>query len=157
MKNNQKGITLIALVITIIVLLILAGISIAMLTGENGILSRAKSAGTESKIADAKEQVSLTINDLISEFYEEKYVNTSSNVTAASAEAYVAEKLTAAKIGTEYVKTVAKDNDTTPTTLTITLADSIKDASGNPVVGEYTLSTGAMTWSDKTTSTNTTD
>ena len=38
MKNN-KGITLIALVITIIVLLILAGISIAMLTGENGILT----------------------------------------------------------------------------------------------------------------------
>ena len=34
-KTNQKGITLIALVITIIVLLILAGVSIAMLTGEN--------------------------------------------------------------------------------------------------------------------------
>ena len=34
-KNNEKGITLIALVITIIVLLILAGTTIAMLTGEN--------------------------------------------------------------------------------------------------------------------------
>ena len=45
MKNN-KGITLIALVITIIVLLILAGVSIAMLTGENGILTQAN----ESKI-----------------------------------------------------------------------------------------------------------
>ena len=40
MKNN-KGITLIALVVTIIVLLILAGVSIAMLTGQNGILNRA--------------------------------------------------------------------------------------------------------------------
>ena len=45
MKNN-KGITLIALVITIIVLLILAGVSIAMLTGDNGILTQAN----ESKI-----------------------------------------------------------------------------------------------------------
>ena len=43
--NKQKGITLIALVITIIVLLILAGISIATLTGENGILKKATVAG----------------------------------------------------------------------------------------------------------------
>lgn len=40
--KKQKGITLIALVITIIVLLILAGISIATLTGENGILRKDK-------------------------------------------------------------------------------------------------------------------
>ena len=40
--KSTKGITLIALVITIIVLLILAGVSIAMLTGDNGILSQAK-------------------------------------------------------------------------------------------------------------------
>ena len=47
MKNNftqKRGITLIALVITIIVLLILAGVSIAMLTGQNGILSQAENA-----------------------------------------------------------------------------------------------------------------
>ena len=40
--RNQKGVTLIALVITIIVLLILAGVSISMLTGDNGILTRGK-------------------------------------------------------------------------------------------------------------------
>ena len=44
MLKNNKGITLIALVITIIVLLILAGVSIAMLTGNNGILTQANSA-----------------------------------------------------------------------------------------------------------------
>ena len=43
-KRDNKGITLIALVITIIVLLILAGVSIAMLTGENGILTQAQRA-----------------------------------------------------------------------------------------------------------------
>ena len=39
MKNNQRGITLVALVITIIVLLILAGVTIAALSGDNGILT----------------------------------------------------------------------------------------------------------------------
>lgn len=42
MFKEQKGVTLIALVITIIVLLILAGVSIAMLTGDNGILTKAQ-------------------------------------------------------------------------------------------------------------------
>ena len=55
-KNKNKGITLIALVITIIVLLILAGVSIAMLTGENGILMQAQNAKSVSKIADIKEK-----------------------------------------------------------------------------------------------------
>ena len=42
--KNTKGITLIALVVTIIVLLILAGVSIAMLTGNNGVLTKAGEA-----------------------------------------------------------------------------------------------------------------
>ena len=54
MMKDQKGITLVALVITIIVLLILAGVSIAMLTGENGILNRAVSAGETTKVSEAK-------------------------------------------------------------------------------------------------------
>ena len=58
-KNQEKGITLIALVITIIVLLILAGISIAMLTGENGILSQAQRAKTETENAAANEAARL--------------------------------------------------------------------------------------------------
>ena len=47
--KNNRAITLIALVITIIVLLILAGVSIATLTGENGILTRAEDAKTETR------------------------------------------------------------------------------------------------------------
>ncbi len=65
-KTNQiskqsKGITLISLVITIIVLLILAGVSIAMLTGENGILTQATKAAEETARAAAKEQVDVAI------------------------------------------------------------------------------------------------
>ena len=59
--KNTRGITLIALVITIIVLLILAGISIAMLTGENGTLKKANTATRENEIAEAKEQAKLDI------------------------------------------------------------------------------------------------
>ena len=53
--RNQKGITLIALVITIIVLLILAGVSIAMLTGENGILTNAQDAQKQTAEKEAIE------------------------------------------------------------------------------------------------------
>ncbi len=53
--KEKKGITLIALVVTIIVLLILAGVSITMLTGQNGILNRAKEAKENTEVAQAEE------------------------------------------------------------------------------------------------------
>ena len=59
--NKDNGITLIALVITIIVLLILAGTSIAMLIGENGIISQAQKASEQTEIAEAKEQAKMDI------------------------------------------------------------------------------------------------
>ena len=55
----QNGITLIALVITIIVLLILAGVSIATLTGDNGILTKAQTAKEETQKASEEEQIKL--------------------------------------------------------------------------------------------------
>ena len=63
MRNN-KGITLIALVITIIVLLILAGVSIAMLTGDNGILTQATNAKDETAKAEAIERMNMELNAL---------------------------------------------------------------------------------------------
>ena len=63
-KENEKGITLIALVITIIVLLILAAVSIAMLTGENGILSKASTAKEKHLIAQYEEELNLCIMEM---------------------------------------------------------------------------------------------
>ena len=60
--TNNKGITLIALVITIIVLLILAGVSIAMLTGQNGILTRATDASVANDKAEVMEKVNMELN-----------------------------------------------------------------------------------------------
>lgn len=57
--EKNKGITLIALVITIIVLLILAGVTIATLTGDNGLLQKATTAKEETKSAEAEEQIKL--------------------------------------------------------------------------------------------------
>ena len=59
--KTSKGITLIALVITIIVLLILAGVTIATLTGDNGILTKAQEASEKTKQANAEEQVQLAV------------------------------------------------------------------------------------------------
>ena len=73
MKNYAKkslktsnGITLIALVITIIVLLILAGISISMLSGDNGILQKATTAKTQTGIGQEKEIIVLAYNTVVS-------------------------------------------------------------------------------------------
>ena len=62
LKRNERGITLIALVITIVVLLILAGVSIAMLTGNNGILTQAQKAKSETEKAGDKEKIQLAVN-----------------------------------------------------------------------------------------------
>ena len=67
--KNQKGITLIALVITIIVLLILAGVSIAMLTGDNGILSNAQKAQTNTVTKSNEEILKLAVADVIADYY----------------------------------------------------------------------------------------
>ena len=61
-ERKNKGITLIALVITIIVLLIL-GVSIAMLTGENGILTQAQNAKSKTEEAEEKEKIQLAITE----------------------------------------------------------------------------------------------
>ena len=64
MKGQSKGITLIALVITIILLLILAGITLSQLTGENGLFAKAKEARKEAEIAEYKEALEMIGYDL---------------------------------------------------------------------------------------------
>ena len=80
-KNKQRGITLIALVVTIIVLIILAGVSIAMLVGENGIITQAQRAAQETEQAKKDEEAGLSsletaIQEALGNVYnEEKGVN----------------------------------------------------------------------------------
>ena len=79
-KNNKKGITLIALIVTIIVLLILASVSIAMLVGDNGIINQAKKASEETKKAEVNENSDLvnmesTINEYTSNIKIEQVID----------------------------------------------------------------------------------
>ena len=88
--KNVKGITLVALVITIIILLILAGVSIAMLAGEDGLLRKAIEAKEQAKIKEYAEKIELiktelkiknegyqepTIDDLKTEFDKRNWVD----------------------------------------------------------------------------------
>ena len=69
MVKGKNGITLIALVITIIVLLILAGITIATLTGDNGILTKAKQTKEQTQQAEKEEKNDVArIEDIINEY-----------------------------------------------------------------------------------------
>ena len=61
-KNKQRGITLIALIVTIIVLIILAGVSISMVVGDNGIITQAQKAKQETEIKSDEEKIRLAIN-----------------------------------------------------------------------------------------------
>ena len=88
--NNGKkehGITLLALVVTIIVLLILAGITIGAITGDDGIINKAKESKRESEIAQWEERIDTaiinaenkyrdpTLEDVIDELYEEDIID----------------------------------------------------------------------------------
>lgn len=59
--KSTKGITLISLVVTIIILLILAGVTIATLMGDNGLINKAKDAKIKTEIASIKEEIQTDI------------------------------------------------------------------------------------------------
>ncbi len=59
--KNKKGITLIALVVTVVVLIILAGVSINAVLGDNGIIRKANQAASVTKEAEVKEAINRTI------------------------------------------------------------------------------------------------
>ena len=82
--KNENAVTLIALVITIIVLLILAGVSIAMLTGDNGIITQAQNAKEKTEEAKIREEQQLEslLNKITSEVPSEEGFNESKNVNS---------------------------------------------------------------------------
>ena len=113
--KNTKGITLIALVITIIVLLILAGVSIAMLTGQNGILTQAQSAKQTTELKSAEEKVKLAV------------MTTRSQTEAGTLDA---DKLIA-EITNNYGGTATKTNNDFPVNATVDGNNFIIDVNGN--------------------------
>ena len=138
MKNNQKGITLVALVITIIVLLILAGVTIAALSGDNGILSRASQSRYQDQIGQTKDQISMVVYEATTEFYNDKYVN--GNASAGNSGTAIKSAITTAISGGKFPSaTVAFEGTGSSAKITITpQADSTKkvEARFNETTGE---------------------
>ncbi len=104
MKNHIKksikasnGITLIALVITIIVLLILAGVSIAMLSGDNSILKNSQKAADDTKLASAKEEAVIKMQEIVTEYYQKKYTPQVGDTDPGTLSSYIN-----TKFGSEY-------------------------------------------------------
>lgn len=83
MLKENKGVTLVALVITIIVLLILAGVTLSMVMGDSGIFSKANKASTETTISSAKDAVRLATLEAVTD----QYTDNGSIGTAITSEA----------------------------------------------------------------------
>lgn len=82
MQKNERGITLVALVVTIVVLLILAGVTIMYVMSDNGIFGQAQNAGDQTNKAAVKEAVEMAIAGL----YPEVYSSTAADDTALASD-----------------------------------------------------------------------
>ena len=139
-SNNQKGITLVALVITIIVLLILAGITIAALSGENCILVRARESKYASDISSAKELVILGINECITDYYADKYVSNTSSVGEKTIQEYIIENIQS----TQASSVIASASDSTITT-------NVTDATGATLTATIDTDGSITRWDGEAT------
>ena len=143
MKNNQKGITLVALVITIIVLLILAGVTLAALSGENGILTRGRESRYATNISTAKEMVLLGINECITEYYADKYAANTSTIGDKTIAQYISENLENTQAG-PYV------DEATSTQITT----NVTDAKGATLTATMDTSGKITGWTGDATTTD---
>ena len=132
MKNN-KGITLVALVVTIVVLLILAGVSINLVLGNNGIIAKAKEA--ETKSAEASQNDLKGMNGLVSEM--EGALAENGSAGSGSGNGGAGGSGTDTKVPAEATAETAPyfpDNTFTKKEGTIDTGLVIQDASGNEYV-----------------------
>lgn len=136
---KQRGITLVSLVVTIIILIILAGVTLALISGSDGVLGRATSAVDENKKAMAKEQVELAIGDFQAEFFDEKYVERTSD---GEKKEYISEKLMAGVETTDFYAKATADG-------TVNVYDLEKVESGKEVVIGAIEKDGSINWDGK--------
>ena len=156
MLKNRKGITLVALVTTIVVLLILAGVSINLVLGNNGIIAKAKDA--ETKSAEASQNDLKGMNGLVSEM--EGALAGNGSTGSGSGNGGAGGSGTDTKVPAEATAETAPyfpDNTFTKKEGTIDTGLVIKDASGNEyvwVVVPRTTAVYATTGLGKTTFTD---
>ena len=107
MLRENKGVTLVALVITIIVLLILAGVSISMVVGDNGVLTQSTNAVDRTNEASAQSELESAISgvqaDFMSQYYKDTrdYNSFQAYCTVKRIQDYLPDGYTAYKINSE--------------------------------------------------------
>ena len=170
MLKNKKGITLIALVVTIVVLLILAGVTISLLLDENGIISKSKDARNKWEEAQEKEQKEM--DDFVKENFSDwdgkqtEMPEITKNETTGKFDWYIYNesqmKFLANYVNntlTEQDQKMITDNNTTVDDIAITEGTTIYlmndlnlgatfDSTGNLISGEQWIPIGAT--KDKT-------
>lgn len=106
--KNQKGITLVALVITIVVLLILAGVTISMVLGPNGVLTNSQKAKDNSAQGTANDALATALSSLSTDYYAGDGANQSN--TANMLATVTAEKLEELAPGYKFKTSATTDN-----------------------------------------------
>ena len=73
--KNERGITLLALIVTIIVLIIIAGVAIAMISGNNGIFKKAGEGATKNALGAAQDMCVVKASEMVTNYMYERHVN----------------------------------------------------------------------------------
>ena len=167
-KSSNKGITLIALIITIIVLLILAGITISALTGSDSAPAKANEAKQKNDIGTVKDEIAVIAQNAHLEAYDDIYVKNNSVVSSTAANTTVGQRVINAVLkhfgGTERATANANDTLTATTTkglVTITVSQA-KGANATITLatrdftetGSISYDGGVLTWDGTTTGGN---
>ena len=129
MKRNERGVTLIALVVTIVVLLILAGTAIAMLSGDDGIMTNAQRAQAANTEGEIREKIQLAYSALRTEIDVNSAVDSAYDAQVDIEDLF---EIAVKEMGLEYTdgEYIATDN-TGKGGYTVTL--NVPD-SGNPTI-----------------------
>jgi len=128
----------VSLVVTIIILLILAGVTLSLIGGSEGILGRSTHAVDENEKAMAKEQVELALSDYQTEFFEAKYVDRTNDGTKKE---YILEKLQG-ETYTEKYRVVTSEEGTVK-------VYEKNGVSKNPIVTGKVQEDGSIKWDDE--------
>ena len=144
--RNQKGITLVALVVTIVVLLILAGTSIAMLKGDNGIVTNAQKATVSNKEGQVVENIKNAYNTVKTKVIVGASTNPNYDAQAAATEQEIADTIATEILGeaTTLTAGTAKEKDGYKITYTATAGSTAGSTAGTIVIeyGDSTFKNG---------------
>ena len=148
--RNQKGITLVALVVTIVVLLILAGTSIAMLSGDNGIITNAQKSAAANTEGTVAENMKNAYNAIKTEIIAKASTSSSYDATVIGTEADLLVKLVEELGLTPNNALKPADEDTPVATIPENLLASTDPEDGHTVAYDSSTHKVTITYTDST-------